>query len=391
MPNPGFIRGGERHRGNIAGVLGQALGQGLGEFTGQYMAEKALQEAKDNPEYKNGTLSERLNLLNQATSRYGERGAKMFKNEAAIQQQQEEEFIASIIPKLQKGENLSPDERKRLPPKLQFEYDKIEYERKKEDRELKDKKKENDANIIEYGRRNGIDDKQILDFINAGGTFAGAKEAWKPESATRDNEIVKGLQKKAVETIDKAAEYEPISQSLNEMKKLSKSFEGPNAAKGYIPFTKEWEKSAEFEALSDTVMEPVFELYNPRGTLAQSKVTLLRNRLKPNWYDDQATINSKIKALESLIDHKRQVAQKYKKLISKYNGNPPASELVNLDEEDERFIEKIENKELGIPKEVKLEGSPTREDGKVRVRSKETGKPGWVTPFEGMDQKYDRA
>ncbi len=40
-------------------MLGQSLGQGLGNFTGDYLANKALQEAVNDPSLKDAPLSQR--------------------------------------------------------------------------------------------------------------------------------------------------------------------------------------------------------------------------------------------------------------------------------------------------------------------------------------------
>lgn len=178
------------------------------------------------------------------------------------------------------------------------------------------------------------------------------------EHPKKEKETPNPFEKPAVDRITKiiqeAEHYAPIRSSLNEMKELSKQFQGISSyITANVPGTASNRAASEFEAQSDLVLEPVFKLYNPAGALAQTKVTLLRERLKPKWNDTQATIDAKISALDKLIEAKQKQADKYKKLIRENNGKLSAEQLYGEEDYDDKIIEQIdaETKNLEAPKD----------------------------------------
>ena len=379
----------------IGEALGMSLGQGLGEFTGQYNANKALESVLNDEELKKKPLSERWGALQTKLAPHGKFGQAALQQRIQIEQQAEQEKVQGVLAKYRVGKTLTEEEKASLPTKVQFDIDEMdlkkkEYEKKSADEAKKEKQRIQDIRAI--GKERGISDTDIFQHINEGGSVEGAKAAWEKPASSYETakDLGEGITAQVKDTIKKAGEYAPISTSLNEMKELSKKFSGAKAIAGINPFSDAWKNSANFEALSDTVLEPVFELYNPRGTLAQSKVSLLRSRLKPNWYDPQSVIDAKIAALQSLIDHKKAQADKYKKLIVQYKGNPPVTELIKAQgEDDDAIIQSINIDKIDNKKSDSDKGQP-RADGKIKVRDKSTGKEGFIVPTEGWEGRFER-
>lgn len=140
MPNPGLIRMGQSPKNRIAKALGESLGKGIGEFTSTYAANKDLDKVIEDPRYKDAPLSERASMLERALSKHGEKGAGLLQKRLGIEQQAEKEFVNTLIPKLEKGEELSPKELKRLPADVQQEHAKIQAKKKEKQQSDEGKK-----------------------------------------------------------------------------------------------------------------------------------------------------------------------------------------------------------------------------------------------------------
>jgi hypothetical protein len=112
---------GASRRSLLQESLGNSLGKGLSNFTNNYFAGKALDDVINNPEYENGSMSQRSSQLQRAMQPYGEYGAETLKNRMGIeqqvqqeQQQRQQQAIqkkkAPLIAKALKGEELNDQE-----------------------------------------------------------------------------------------------------------------------------------------------------------------------------------------------------------------------------------------------------------------------------------------
>ena len=102
-------------------ILGKSLGEGLGNFTGDYLANKSLQSVLANPELKNAPQSERLQALQSALGKYGERGQRLLQSQLVSEQQLQNERRSQTLSKVYNDQPLSKDEEKYLDPK-DFEF-----------------------------------------------------------------------------------------------------------------------------------------------------------------------------------------------------------------------------------------------------------------------------
>lgn len=399
MPNPGLIRRGESPKNKLPGVLGEALGMGLGEFTGQYLANKSLDEVLNDPSLKDAPISERANKLESAMRGYGKRGESILQKRLQIEQQAEQEKVQGILAKYRSGKILTDEERASLPTKVQFDIE--ENERKKDEfakkeSEAANKEKTKVQDIVSIGRARGISDEDIFNHINQGGSVEGAKAAWeKPKTGQTD--FSKKLHNRVDETIKQGMEFAPVLGQINSMEELIPKLKGISTIKANIPTTQEWDDASEFEAKSDTILGPLFKLYNPTGALPNAKVEMLRKRLKPNWYDTEGVQRAKLDALKFLGDAKVKQAKLFQEALYKYDNDPPDRVLLEiekisddaLDAFDEAALEKGEIKFKGEKSESQSKESAPRADGKVKVKLKGGGGTGWVTPYAGMEEKYD--
>lgn len=147
-----------------------------------------------------------------------------------------------------------------------------------------------------------------------------------------------GLEKKSHETTQRAFNSLAILiPKVGRSRILESTFGGETAG-----------SFAEFTSLTGALEALLVEQVN-RGALSNTRFNYIKNDLLPKPGDSQAEIRGKLKGLATDL-----------------NLDPSA---------------------LGVE-----EGKATNKvpEGKIRVKNKKTGKTGTVTPFEGMDEKYER-
>ena len=71
--------------------LGQSLGMGLSKLANSYYANKAIEGVMADTDFKKGTVSERMGMLETAMRMHGEEGAQMMKNRIAVEAKREQE------------------------------------------------------------------------------------------------------------------------------------------------------------------------------------------------------------------------------------------------------------------------------------------------------------
>jgi hypothetical protein len=337
-------------------------------------------------EIKKKPLTERWQALQTKLAPHGKFGQEVLKQRFQIEQEAEKQRVQ------QEEEKFKERDLKRK-----------EAEDLKKQQDEANKVKTKDADIFAIGRARGIPDKEVIDFINRGGSVEGAKAAWdkpkKSDLSPLGKKISEGQGVQITDTIKKAEEFAPTIQGLDKLEALVPKLSGVGKVKAYNPASPAWGDSAEFEATANTVLAPVFKLYNPSGPLAEKKVALLRSVLKPNWYDTDATKEAKIDAIRALAQPTIDRAARYKQALVDYDNDPPPSVIYDIEkqfQEDQKIIDRFDEKALEKG-EIKIgEGqkeqpkSEPRADGKIKVKDKSTGKEGFIIPAEGWEDRFER-
>ncbi len=119
MP-PQFIQRGPSRRTVQKEMMAQSLGQGLGNMMSEHFASKKLEEVLSNKEMENLPFSERVNKIQTAMNQFGEVGEKKLQQRLGIEQQRLQEQSQGAISKYLKGEPLSSNEERLIPPEIQL-------------------------------------------------------------------------------------------------------------------------------------------------------------------------------------------------------------------------------------------------------------------------------
>ncbi len=125
MP-PQFIQRGPSRRTVQKEMMAQSLGQGLGNMMSEHFASKKLEEVLSNKEMENLPFSERVNKIQTAMNQFGEVGEKKLQQRLGIEQQRLQEQSQGAISKYLKGEPLSSNEERLIPPEIQLKKMQIE-------------------------------------------------------------------------------------------------------------------------------------------------------------------------------------------------------------------------------------------------------------------------
>lgn len=183
------------------------------------------------------------------------------------------------------------------------------------------------------------DEKEALRLkINSGeASYDAIKHVLKP-----NKELIK--KKEAEEDLKRGQTvFNELSALVPQVGKLKvpASYAGSDTAKAFAKFT----------SLNGGLESVLVDMVS-RGTLSNTRFNYIKNELLPQPSDTQATIRGKLEGLAIMI-------------------GLDASALT------------------GEKKETKSKENKAPE-GKIKVRNKSTGKTGTVTPFEGMESKYER-
>lgn len=123
-----FNVGPSRKTALAQGLLG-SLSKGLEEFSTNYNANKSLETAMNNPEYKNGAPSERADLIMRAMQPYGETGAKILQNKMQVEGQRQVEQIQDVMADFQEGKEIPKKRMAMLPPEIQMKMQEVQKKR----------------------------------------------------------------------------------------------------------------------------------------------------------------------------------------------------------------------------------------------------------------------
>jgi hypothetical protein len=191
------------------------------------------------------------------------------------------------------------------------------------------------------------------------------------ENAAKEIPELEKVIAKGRDTLTNIADIRSIAN--NELK-------GP---KGYVKAALNTESASKVSTLSATNLDTIIKLFNPAGTLPQAKLQWIRQAFAISPWDNASTIEGKLKTQEIITNQSIDRAQERKKLLRQYAGDIPEDVVKEFDKETGNIIDALKD-ELA-PQEEKKKAP----EGKVRVKDKKTGQSGSVTPYEGMESKYD--
>jgi len=203
----------------------------------------------------------------------------------------------------------------------------------------------------------------------------GAKEKFEEGLAVGASKEVPELEK----TIAKGADTLTNIDRIEDL--ASKNLKG---GKGYVKALFNTEAAAEAETLGATNLDTVIKLFNPAGTLPTAKLNWLKNTFAINPWDNLSTIKGKLNTQRTITKQGLERAKIRSQLLKKYYGNIPEDVSKEFDAETGRILDSLQ--ETLEPKKASKQEAP---EGKVRVKDKKTGKTGSVTPYPGMESKYD--
>lgn len=167
------------------------------------------------------------------------------------------------------------------------------------------------------------------------------KEVINPKRDPIEKDRLIKLNNQIDKQIEAGASLGFVSSSLAQMEKLLPEFSGTGNLTQFIPGANSNKAANEFEALSEIVMKPVLELFNPRGVLAQRKVELLRSVLKPNSLEPKNRALAKINAIKALTDFQVNRAARLRELRARKGAYITDEDMAKFDQADEKFIDKI--------------------------------------------------
>lgn len=207
---------------------------------------------------------------------------------------------------------------------------------------------------------------------------------------TKTSDFDKTIEKEAGKEYSKLSSQEipkvkDAIANLDRVEELSKKLKGVT---GYFKAALGSTEATEMQNLSAAGLEPIIKLFNPVGALPTQKLNWVRSQFSISPYDTQRTIQGKINAQKLIANQALERAKKRVAVLTQYKGNVPPEVITAFDKETGDEIDKIE-KQVENKEEAPKEQKPKEENKKVRVRNKENGKVGIVTPYQGMEKKYE--
>lgn len=152
--------------------------------------------------------------------------------------------------------------------------------------------------------------------------------------------------------------------------------------KGYVKAAFNTEAAAEVNTLGATNLETVIKLFNPVGALPTQKLNWIRSTFSVSPWDNLSTIKGKLNTQKIITQQSIDRAEERNKLLKKYYGNIPEDVSKEFDKKTEDILN-------GLEKKYSPSQGKKAPEGKVRVKDKKTGQTGSVTPYPGMEEKYD--
>lgn len=151
--------------------------------------------------------------------------------------------------------------------------------------------------------------------------------------------------------------------------------------------------AAEVENVGFTAIEPIIKLFNPVGPIPVQKVKIIRDAFQPHATDLKSTFRGKVAALRRLAQQGLDRAKKRIEFIRATNGKPDKKQLAQFDQEsgqiEDALILEEKQKLYGSQAQQSQQQSQPRQDGKIKVRNKQTGQTGWVTLGQDTEAKYE--
>lgn len=122
-----------------------------------------------------------------------------------------------------------------------------------------------------------------------------------------------------------------VAEGRKNIDRLRELSEGLKGVSGYAKALIGTEEAAEFNALGLTAIEPVLKILNPRGTLPQRKVEMIRDLYSPRATDNRWTIDGKLNALESFIEGGEKLGQSITSLYQMYGEDIPLDAILKYE------------------------------------------------------------
>ena len=370
--------------------INQTLGKGLGGFLNSFMANKSLDNVLKDPNYENMSLSQKMNRLTSALEPFGEQGKETLAKRLQIMQQEQHESqqktLSNVFEKFQKGERLDQKDLQGLPVDQQFKILDAQNQQLKF-------KAENNKQQRDFDNADKLADQRGFPHLKGQGiNFAQMDKMTKPGKEPRlppKSEYDKLYDKKKAESVFKAEEEIPkLKNQLENLDTLEKMvpkvtgmIKGPQSYFGFG-------NAAEFNELSHSLLDIPLKIFNPSGPIAHSKLESIKNIYMPKASDPESVIRSKIKGNRLLAQQALSRAQDKVNMYAKYENNPPEEIEKAFNKESESILDELtkqQQQRLGVKSEEKQKGP----EGKIRVKNKQTGQTGWVTPFPGIEGRYD--
>lgn len=192
--------------------------------------------------------------------------------------------------------------------------------------------------VIE-AQEKGVPIEQISQYANMIKNFQSVKT--KP-STPAESEFDKQFAKKKADWMFQMNESIPkqnfINESLNRLDELTKELSGPTG------LAKAWwgtEAAEEFNSLALLSLEPILKIFNPTGTIPQSKIEMLTKKMIPQAGDRTSVINGKLNTLKSLAKKSEAITEQYQALTKLYGKNIPDEAILNMISQNESFIDDI--------------------------------------------------
>lgn len=125
-----FFKGSSDPRDEALGVLSKSLGMGLGNAMNTYFANRSLESVLKDKSLEGAPISKKMEELQSALSPYGAKGAEIFQQRMAIEQQQMQEDEQNVLSKVLAGEKVTAKEMSRVSPEKQLKI--LEIQKRKE-------------------------------------------------------------------------------------------------------------------------------------------------------------------------------------------------------------------------------------------------------------------
>lgn len=158
------------------------------------------------------------------------------------------------------------------------------------------------------------------------------------------------------ETLFNAPHVADSRRSLERLKELSQGLKG---IEGYAKAAYGSEDATEFNTLGLAAIEPVIKVFNPRGSIPQAKIEMIKKEFAPRASDNRWTIEGKLKGLENFTKNAEKLQETMKGLYELYGENIPMEAILNYEKMASGLLDRSLS-EKGVA-DVNNDGVPDRQ------------------------------